>query len=256
MRLALAFLISKAARCHICRRAFSEMADVSAMRQPYHDKSDIFDVKDLVAKEPYKQFQKWFEEACNVKGIEEANAMTLATASKDGKPSVRMVLMKSFDKQGFVFYTNYGSRKAAELEENPHCSLMFYWEPLKRSVRIEGTVERIPEEESEAYFCSRPRTSQIGAMVSKQSSVIADRASLEKRNEELLSEYADESKYIPKPDCWGGYRVTPKVFEFWQGQTNRLHDRLRFRLPMNNETINKDLTQEAEDDWLLERLSP
>ncbi|KAL8603233.1 hypothetical protein ACOMHN_046239 [Nucella lapillus] len=226
------------------------------MRQPYHDKSDIFDMKDLSAREPYGQFQQWFQEACTAKGIEEANAMTLATATKEGRPSVRMVLMKSFDKRGFVFYTNYGSRKAAELEENPHCSLMFYWEPLKRSVRIEGGVEKVPSEESGAYFHSRPRASQIGALVSRQGAVIPDRDTLDKKNQELLSEYADERKSIPKPDYWGGFRVTPKMFEFWQGQTNRLHDRLRFRLEKNGEVINPDFTHQADDGWLLERLSP
>lgn len=232
------------------------MADIAGMRTPYHNKKEIFDVKDLVAREPFAQFQDWFEEARKTSGIEEANAMALATATKDGCPSVRMVLMKHIDKQGVVFYTNYESRKAKELEENPRCSLMFYWEPLKRSVRIEGKVELVAKEESDEYFHSRPRSSQIGALVSmQQSSVVKDRQALDKRNEELQQMYKDESKTVPKPDYWGGYRVIPSLFEFWQGQTNRLHDRLQFRKANNGANINADLT-ETGDGWVLERLSP
>ncbi|KAK7109896.1 hypothetical protein V1264_013856 [Littorina saxatilis] len=232
------------------------MADLSAMRHPYHGKNEIFDVKDLVSREPFGQFKHWFDEAVKINTIEEANAMAIATATKDGFPSVRTVLMKSFDKEGIVFYTNYGSRKAKELEENPRCSLMFYWEPVKRSVRIEGTVERIPDAESDAYFHSRPRASQIGALVSNQTTVIPSRESLDKRNEEFLAKYSDEKTVVPKPDYWGGYRVVPAVFEFWQGQTNRLHDRLRFRKAKSGETVDKNQTKEMDDGWLLERLCP
>ncbi|KAK7494892.1 hypothetical protein BaRGS_00013771 [Batillaria attramentaria] len=215
------------------------MADVSGIRRPYHNKNEIFDVKDLVAREPFAQFEAWFEEARKTPGIDEPNAMAIASATRDGCPSVRMVLMKHIDKQGVVFYTNYGSRKAKEL------------------VRIEGKVERVPEEESDHYFHERPRASQIGALVSQnQSSVVPSREALDKRNAELQDMYAEESKIIPKPDYWGGYRVVPSVFEFWQGQTNRLHDRLRFRKPSSGEKINPELTQTGDDGWLLERLSP
>ncbi|XP_025093136.1 pyridoxine-5'-phosphate oxidase-like isoform X2 [Pomacea canaliculata] len=234
----------------------SSLSDVSMMRHPYHNKRSIFDERDLVAKEPYAQFQKWFEEVCKTNGIMEPNAMTVATATKEGKPSVRPVLMKGFDKNGFVFYTNYGSRKAKELEENPNCCLMFYWEPLKRAVRIEGRAERISQEESLKYFHSRPRESQLGAIVSQQSTVISSREVLDKKLAALQEKYADESIPIPKPDYWGGYLIVPDSFEFWQGQTNRLHDRLRFRRPVTGEVLDPELTKVADDGWLLERLAP
>lgn len=226
------------------------------MRHPYHDKSRRFDIKDLVAKEPFGQFEHWFKEACEIKQIAEPNAMALATASVDGFPSVRMVLMKSFDKDGFVFYTNHESRKGMELKENPHCSLMFYWEPLKRSVRIEGTVCCLSSEESEKYFHSRPRESQIGAIVSKQSTVIPSREFLDTLNNQLHEKYADPNSVIPKPEYWGGYRVIPSTFEFWQGQSNRLHDRLRFCKSCNMQNKDMSFAHEMEDGWLLERLSP
>ncbi|XP_076461796.1 pyridoxine-5'-phosphate oxidase-like [Babylonia areolata] len=223
-------------------------------RHPYDKERGTFDVEDLTVKEPFQQFQLWLEEAIQIHGIE-ANCMSLATATKDGLPSVRLMLMKSFSKEGFIFFTNYDSRKAKELEENPQCSLMFYWEALKKSVRIEGTVMRIPEEESEKYFHSRPRESQIGAVVSHQSAIIPSREALDKKNENLKLRYADESIPVPRPH-WGGYRMIPDSFEFWYGHRNRLHDRLRFRRPQKGEVINRDLTMEAEDGWLLERLAP
>lgn len=232
------------------------MADVAGMRSPYRSSSDTFDIDDLASKDPFKQFESWFELARSHPRIEEANAMALATATKDGIPSVRMVLMKGYDHSGFQFYTNHGSRKSSEMKENPSCSIMFYWEPLKRSVRIEGKVERLSEEDSTVYFHSRPRTSQLGSSSSQQSTVVESRQSLKDRYEELVEEFKDEDKIIPKPDFWGGYLVKPSSFEFWQGQTNRLHDRLKFRLKKEDETIDPKCTHEATDGWVIERLSP
>jgi len=230
--------------------------NVAAMRKPYKGKQDVFDVEALVAKEPYAQFYAWFEEAKKTDGIMEANAMAIATATKDGKPSVRMVLMKGIDKKGIVFYTNYLSKKASDLAENPHCSLMFYWEPLMKSVRVEGSVERVSQEESEQYFHSRPRTSQMGACVSLQSQRIKNRQVLDDRNDELLQKYDGNDIPIPKPDHWGGYRVKPHRFEFWQGQTNRLHDRIVFRRQDDGEVVDASVTHQGDEGWLYERLMP
>ncbi|XP_005109138.1 pyridoxine/pyridoxamine 5'-phosphate oxidase isoform X2 [Aplysia californica] len=233
-----------------------KLLNVSGMRKPYKGKQEVFDVGDLVAKEPFGQFTAWFEEAKNTDGIMEANAMAIATATKDGKPSVRMVLMKGIDKKGIVFYTNYGSRKAQELVENPNCSLMFYWEALMKSIRIEGRVERVSEAESTQYFHSRPRTSQMGAVVSQQSTLIKNREELDKRNQELLDKYEGNDIPIPKPDYWGGFRVVPNRFEFWQGQTNRLHDRIVFRKPEEGEKVDPNFTHTGEEGWVYERLMP
>ncbi|XP_005109139.1 pyridoxine-5'-phosphate oxidase isoform X3 [Aplysia californica] len=236
--------------------------DIAGMRKPYKGKQEVFDVGDLVAKEPFGQFTAWFEEAKNTDGIMEANAMAIATATKDGKPSVRMVLMKGIDKKGIVFYTNYGSRKAQELEENPFASLLFYLSTnsetstISRQIRIEGRVERVSEAESTQYFHSRPRTSQMGAVVSQQSTLIKNREELDKRNQELLDKYEGNDIPIPKPDYWGGFRVVPNRFEFWQGQTNRLHDRIVFRKPEEGEKVDPNFTHTGEEGWVYERLMP
>ena len=155
------------------KKAFTRImsTDIGGMRKPYHDKSDFFDFSDLVAKEPFAQFKHWFEEATAHSGIYEANAMCLSTATSDGIPSARMVLLKKYGPEGFTFFTNYTSRKAGELDSNPRAALMFYWEPLQRSVRVEGRVVRVGEQESLDYFRSRPVSSQIGACVSDQSKV-------------------------------------------------------------------------------------
>ena len=166
--------------------------------------------------------------------------MTLATADKDGQPSARIVLMKSFDEHGFVFYTNYSSRKSRELAGNPKACLMFYWSPLWRQVRIEGKVERVSEAESDEYFHSRPLGSKLGAWASDQSQPVENREQLEKRFEEFALKFADN---VPRPPHWGGYRVKPDTIEFWQGRENRLHDRLRYTRP-------------DDGSWLIERLAP
>lgn len=189
---------------------------------------------------PFTQFQTWFDQALST-DLPEPNAMTLATATKEGKPSARIVLLKGFDEDGFVFYTNYASQKGQQLTNNPWASLVFWWAELERQVRIEGRVEKVSKEESETYFASRPLGSRLGAWASPQSQVISSRAVLEDKIAELETKYDDET--IPKPPNWGGYRLIPTEIEFWQGRPNRLHDRLRYR-------------QQEDKTWLRERLAP
>ncbi len=195
--------------------------------------------KDL-ARDPFRQFDQWFQEAQAAKLVE-PNAMTLATASKDGRPSARTVLLKGVDGRGFVFFTNYESRKGRDLAENARASLLFPWLALERQIVVEGTVAKVSREESAAYFHSRPRASQLGAWVSQQSSVITGRATLEDAMKTLEKKYAGAE--VPVPPAWGGYRLTPETVEFWQGRRSRLHDRLRYR-------------RETTGDWTVERLAP
>ncbi|XP_015605078.1 pyridoxine-5'-phosphate oxidase isoform X2 [Cephus cinctus] len=224
------------------------------MRIKYKDKSDTFTEDHLESKQPFGQFKAWFEIACNTPGILEPNAMFLATATKSGIPSVRPVLLKGYGSEGFKFYTNYDSRKAGELDENPNAALTFYWEALKRTVRIEGTAERTSSTDSDCYFNSRPYPSQIGSMASKQSSVIAGRETLMVKEKELLEQFPEGS--VKRPPNWGGYIVIPKSVEFWQGQSDRLHDRIRFRRRKPGEKPDNILVHEGDDGWVYERLSP
>jgi pyridoxamine 5'-phosphate oxidase len=191
---------------------------------------------------PIAQFQMWFSEA-QQSGLPEPNAMTLATSTSDGYCTARIVLLKEMDENGFVFYTNYESRKGRDLTENPHAALVFYWAELERQVRIEGRVQRVPRQQSEAYFKSRPRGSRLGAWVSHQSEVIQSRRMLEARLRDLEARYAGTDD-IPVPDYWGGFRVRPHSIEFWQGRPNRLHDRLRY------------LRNSEDEQWRIERLGP
>jgi pyridoxamine 5'-phosphate oxidase len=190
--------------------------------------------------DPFRQFRTWYDAAVAA-GLIEPNAMTLATATMDGRPSARMVLLKGFDPAGFVFYTNYESRKARELAENPWAARVLFWVELERQVRIEGRIELAWPQQSDAYFQSRPRGSQLGAAASHQSQVIPSRSVLERRVAELEAEYQDRD--VPRPAFWGGYCVVPDVIEFWQGRPDRLHDRLRYR-------------RQDDGSWLIERLSP
>lgn len=193
-----------------------------------------------LAPNPVEQFGRWLAQAMEV-DPQEFTAMTLATADREGRPSARIVLLKGWDERGFVFYTNYESRKGRELDENPRAALVFYWAALDRQVRIEGTVEKTSWEESEAYFHSRPLGAQIGACASRQSLPLPRREDLEQAVRELEERFGGGE--VPLPDFWGGYRVVPGLFEFWQGRRSRLHDRLCYvRLP--------------EGGWRIERLSP
>jgi pyridoxamine 5'-phosphate oxidase len=175
--------------------------------------------------DPLVLFHRWFQDAAGA-GIFLPEAITLATATPDGIPSARLVLLKSYDERGFVFFTNYGSRKAMEMERNPVASLVSHWPLLQRQVRLEGHVERIPKEESEAYFQTRPRGSQIGAWASRQSETLVSRRELADRVERYEAEF--KNREVPLPEFWGGYRLQPMSVEFWQGRANRLHDRIRF----------------------------
>ncbi|WP_426588958.1 pyridoxamine 5'-phosphate oxidase [Mucilaginibacter sp. R-33] len=176
--------------------------------------------------DPIKQFEQWFNEALEAK-LHEPNAMTLSTATVTGKPSARIVLLKGFHTGGFIFFTNYLSRKGKEIAKNPQGALTFFWGGLERQVRIEGTIEKVSKEESEKYFHSRPKGSQVGAIVSPQSQEIESRDALEQKWNQLEAEYAD--KELPKPSYWGGYILNPQLVEFWQGRPSRMHDRILYK---------------------------
>ncbi len=175
--------------------------------------------------DPIELFRRWFDEAARA-GMPQVNAMTLATADADGRPSARVVLLKAVDDRGFQFFTNYESRKAGELAANPHAALVFLWIPLERQVRVTGDVVRLSAQESDAYFASRPRGSQVGAWASRQSQPLLRRAELEERWQELEDRYGHDP--VPRPDRWGGFLVIPREIEFWQGRENRLHDRFLY----------------------------
>ncbi|WP_020204601.1 MULTISPECIES: pyridoxamine 5'-phosphate oxidase [Cupriavidus] len=192
-----------------------------------------------VATDPISQFQRWFDEAIHAK-LPEPNAMTLATVDTDGQPSARIVLLKGMDASGFTFFTNYESRKGLDMAGNPRAALLFHWVQLERQVRVEGTVEKVSDAESDAYYASRPLGSRLGAWASEQSREVADRAVLEQREADFRARFGDNP---PRPAHWGGYRLVPSRIEFWQGRPSRLHDRIAYRL-------------QADGAWQIVRLSP
>lgn len=209
---------------------------ISEIRKQYSQKTLL---EEDLAPDPVSQFRNWWEEAV-ASAIDEVNAMTLATSSVEGVPSARMVLLKGFSEQGFIFYTNYQSFKAQQLAENPKACLVFFWKELERQVRITGLVAKVSVAESDAYFSSRPLLSRVGASASPQSQVIPDRKWIEK----VFMEWQEKAgENIPRPSHWGGYIVKPVIIEFWQGRPNRLHDRLQYTLEENGS-------------WKIERLAP
>ncbi|WP_217139733.1 pyridoxamine 5'-phosphate oxidase [Streptomyces sp. AC627_RSS907] len=214
---------------------------LASMRKQY--RAEGLSESELAAT-PVEQFARWFEQAATEGGLFEPNAMVVSTADAEGRPSSRTVLLKHFDEQGFVFYTNYGSRKARELDENPHVSLLFPWHPMARQVIVTGVARRTGRDETAAYFRTRPHGSQLGAWASAQSSVVAGRGALDAAYAELAARYP-EGERVPVPPHWGGFRVAPRTVEFWQGRENRLHDRLRYVADAD-----------AGGGWRVERLSP
>jgi len=211
--------------------------DIHALREDYQ-KGELRR-KDL-QEDPFNQFEIWFQQACNAELLE-PNAMTLSTVSEQGQPFMRTVLLKYFDRHGFVFFTNYESRKAKQIEANHRVSILFTWLPLQRQIHITGTAEKVTTAESLAYFSSRPRGSQLGAWTSQQSSIISSRQLLLMQFQEIRDKFLDGE--IPLPSFWGGYRIVPDSFEFWQGCTNRLHDRFLY-------------TRQENQSWEIQRLAP
>ena len=194
---------------------------------------------ELVARDPFEQFRDWLDAALSTAGIVEPTAMTLATVGSDGRPAARIVLLRQWDARGFVFFTNYESRKGADLTVHPFAALVFWWGELERQVRIEGAVQRVLEVESDAYFASRPRGHRLAAGASNQSAVVANRETLQRAVSEAEARFPDD---VPRPPFWGGYRVVPDRFEFWQGRPNRVHDRIAY--------------ERGPDGWTLARLAP
>ncbi|KAH8243295.1 hypothetical protein KR032_006385, partial [Drosophila birchii] len=227
----------------------------SALRLKYHDRKDAFLEDNISVKNPFCVFRDWLDLALKTPEILEPNAAALATVSADGKPSNRFVLVKEATAEGFTFFTNYGSRKAADIAANPNVAISFYWLPLRRSVRIEGVAEKISREDSLKYFHQRPRASQIGAAASPQSQQIPSRSYLDEVEAGIKQKLGADGE-VPLPN-WGGYLVRPDLIEFWQGQTDRLHDRIRFRRGVGVESeIDAKLVHKGEDGWIYERLAP
>lgn len=209
---------------------------ISHLRRSYSAKKLM---EDSILLDPLEQFSVWMKDAIK-SNIIEPNAMMLATVNSGGAPSARIVLLKDYNERGFVFFTNYKSSKAKDLNENPHASLLFFWDVLERQIRVSGNVKKISVEESEEYFKSRPRENQLGAWASEQSSVIKNREVLDEKYKFFMKQF--KGKKIPLPEFWGGYRIIPNKFEFWQGRENRLHDRILYKKFRNK--------------WKIERLSP
>lgn len=223
------------------RHSFTQaliMKDLSNYRKSY-EKSEL--LESMIPEDPINLFHKWFHEVQDFGGVDEVNAMTVSTIGLDGFPKARVVLLKKYDENGFVFYTNYESEKGKAIAANPNICLSFFWHSMERQVIIKGTAQRTDELVSDNYFASRPDGSKLGALASHQSEVVANRQELEQQLKKLEQQYAD--KEIPRPGYWGGYLVAPVAIEFWQGRANRLHDRIRYSL-------------QEDFSWTIERLAP
>lgn len=213
------------------------MSDDLHSRRVHYVRGEL--AADVVAPDPFEQFRAWLDDALRAETIVEPNAMSVATVGANARPSARIVLLRQWDTRGFVFYTNYESRKGAELTAHPFAALLFWWGGLERQIRIEGTVERVPDVESDAYFATRPRGHRLSAWASHQSAVVPDRETLQRAMDEAGARFGDD---VPRPPFWGGYRVVPDRFEFWQGRPNRVHDRIAY--------------ERNADGWSVVRLSP
>lgn len=228
--------------------------DLSDMRKPYRDQDDGIEESQLPSKDPIKLFEFWFNLVKESKSVYEPNAFCICTADKSGQPSARMVLLKGFGDDGFRFFTHYSSQKGRNIEENSKVAMLFYWDSFNRQVRVEGKAQKLPEQLGIDYFKRRPQSSQIGAAISDQSSLIESRELLMKKYEDLKDELGEKSP--EKPKTWGGYLVVPERFEFWQGNTNRVHDRIMFRRANEADQVDGKLTKLAENGWLMERMLP
>ncbi|XP_036341676.1 pyridoxine-5'-phosphate oxidase isoform X1 [Rhagoletis pomonella] len=236
-------------------RKMSSTVNLSALRLKYCEKKEVFLENNIKVKEPITLFREWLEEALKTEELLEPNAACLATVNRDGKPSNRFVLLKDVTDDGFRFFTNYGSHKAQDIACNPNVAMTLYWLPLRRQIRIEGVAEQIPKADSLAYFHQRPRASQIGALASEQSTRIPSRQHLDKIEREIKDKLGPNGE-VPLPN-WGGYLIRPHTIEFWQGQTDRLHDRIQFRRgPGVEKEVDEKLVHRGENGWVYERLAP
>ena len=232
-----------------------KMSQAESLCIKYMEKKQVFLVEDIKVKDPICIFREWLDDALKSEETQKPKVGCLATASSDGRPSNRFVVVKDVTDKGFTFFANYGSRKAQEIACNPNVALSFYWCPLRRSVRIEGIAEKIPQAESEAFFKARPRAIQIGDFVSDQISCIASRQHLDLIESEIKAKLGD-AKDVPMPN-WGGYLIRPRQMEFWQGHADRLHDRIRFRKAEDlQEHADGKLTHKGDNGWVYERLAP
>lgn len=229
--------------------------DLSDMRRPYRDQDDGIEESQLPSRDPITLFGNWFEIAKASNTVYEPNAFCISTCGPSNQPTSRMVLLKGFDEKGFQFFTHYSSQKGQDIEHNPKVAMLFYWDSFNRQVRIEGIAQKLPVETAENYFKRRPQSSQVGAAISDQKSLIESRTALMDKYDKLKAECGEEAP--PKPPTWGGYLIVPHRFEFWQGNTNRVHDRILFRRKVSDdEKIDGKLTKEADNGWLMERQLP
>lgn len=230
--------------------------DLSDMRRPYRDQDDGIEESKLASRDPIKLFEDWFQAVKSSNTVYEPNAFSISTCGSSGQPTSRMVLLKGFDQDGFRFFTHYSSQKGQDIESNNKVAMLFYWDSFNRQVRIEGSAKKLPEQVAVDYFSRRPQSSQVGAAISDQKSLIESRAALMEKYNKLKADLGDKAP--EKPETWGGYLIRPEKFEFWQGNTNRVHDRIIFERKIDHSTarIDGSLIKEAENGWLMSRQLP